>query len=213
MQSGSPASCVHQRNPRALKHENVSFKNKLQELTLGEKDDQLPTYLVSQNGTPKCRIFKASVIVRGRAFEGLSCFTKKEAEQSTAKEAYNYLTTIGFEPTTEEKLREATTLYESLKAGNSELASQVVHESWLRAPGEEERKLLKEETLSLMSRLENVRVVQMNYAQRFYTDKSPSASSRSASNVAFIHGPFGGPYGGLLTSPGAMMEEDLSPTV
>ncbi|ERN13150.1 hypothetical protein AMTR_s00040p00194780, partial [Amborella trichopoda] len=111
--------------------------------------------------------------------------------QSVVREAYNYLTTIGFEPTTEEKHREVTTLYETLRAENSELASQVVHERWLRASGEEERKLLKEKILSLMSRLENVRVVQMNCAQRFYTDKSPSPSSSHASNVEFIPGVFG----------------------
>ncbi|ERN17966.1 hypothetical protein AMTR_s00046p00085510 [Amborella trichopoda] len=95
-------------------------------------------------------------------------------------------------------------LYETLRAEISELASQVVHERWLRASGEEERKLLKEGILSLMTRLENVKVVQMNCAHRFYADKSPSASSSHASNVEFIPGP----YGSLLTSLASAREED-----
>ncbi|ERN07764.1 hypothetical protein AMTR_s00012p00098650, partial [Amborella trichopoda] len=133
------------RQPQSIppSSDDASFKNLLQEETQNEEDPSLPVYSVEVLGTPHCRIFRASVVVRGNTFSGGQCFTHKATEQSATKEAYIYAKAVGFDPTPEETL-----MFE-----NRNLTARLVHEVSNTQRANEEILLLKHEILSLTSQL------------------------------------------------------------
>ncbi|ERN02685.1 hypothetical protein AMTR_s00085p00095960 [Amborella trichopoda] len=124
---------------------DAPLKNHLQEETQNE-DPSLPVHSVEILGTPQCRIFRASVVVKGGTFSHGQCFSRKATKQLAAKEAYIYAKAVGFDPTLEE----------SLRSEKSNLSAKLVQEVANTQRTNEEISLLKHEVLSLTSQLEQL---------------------------------------------------------
>jgi ribonuclease-3 len=72
-------------------HKITDFKSRLQEYTV-KKFEQIPEYAVlSETGPPHKKIFKIEVIINNENYGKGSGYSKKNAQQMAAKEAYNKL--------------------------------------------------------------------------------------------------------------------------
>lgn len=73
------------------KDDSAFYKNLLQELVQKEGSLHLPTYSTSRSGEAHSPVFVSSVEIEGENFIGEEAKTKKQAETSAAKVAYNAL--------------------------------------------------------------------------------------------------------------------------
>ncbi|XP_020528434.1 uncharacterized protein LOC18443215 isoform X2 [Amborella trichopoda] len=133
----------------------ISYKNLLQQefQRLGQT---LPTYVISDCGSPRRRIFKATVSHRGHDFIGALAYTRKAAEQSAAREAYVYISNHGPDPSTEERLKEANLLVEALRCQLQEKSEELASEKFISNYQEAEISRLRSELSVMGTQLEAV---------------------------------------------------------